>query len=697
MVASLSNKTIFGALTVDSISTTATTLIVQGAALQRADLHQYQDSAAAVLQGVTSAGQTYIGPALPAPGVYTAAITAASGTGTTATLTVASSMGLSVGQWIKVSGVTPTGYNGTYQITAVPAVNQVSYSNATTGAQTVAGTVSHGSAQLTVTPKNAYSVGLTVKGVASQQGNIQEWQSSTGGNLASVRSDGVIWSSQFIQSSATLYGAGLSISGGSITNVGKYRVSSSLLGSGAESPLVIGSPASGIQDPLTIVNSSSNPIFTINQAGKIYDPDPASPGLVVSAAPSAPVAITAISGSGTVVTYTVATNANPFVVGQIVSITGATTTAYNLTSVAIASVTNTTFTVANAATGATSTATATPAAQTGNLQEWHSTAGAVLASINSTGGATFTGGSLVLSNATSNRINFGVNGVAAPTFTSYSAGTKLVLWDGIGASTAGYALGVEGSNMWFSVDSTTQGYKWYGGTTLAASLTGAGALTLVGDLTVSGGDIFTAAATASTLFSTTTTGNVAIAGGLTTGTFTAGATGSTGAVSLFPATGAQNITLGGATTGTVTLGSTLATAVQLPTGKTKIGQTTLVQGGAVSITLPTLAGTLYASGNTDVALLDGGTNASLTAANGGVVYSNATAMAITAAGTSGQVLTSNGAAAPTWQAVTVSGYVSQTNGTVTTAATGSTVVRNITLSTSAPSGGIDGDVWMQYS
>lgn len=52
---------------------------------------------------------------------------------------------------------------------------------------------------------------------------------------------------------------------------------------------------------------------------------------------------------------------------------------------------------------------------------------------------------------------------------------------------------------------------------------------------------------------------------------------------------------------------------------------------------------------TDVALGAGGTNASLTAANGGVVYSNATAMAITAAGTQDQVLKSNGAAAPTWQ------------------------------------------------
>ena len=51
-----------------------------------------------------------------------------------------------------------------------------------------------------------------------------------------------------------------------------------------------------------------------------------------------------------------------------------------------------------------------------------------------------------------------------------------------------------------------------------------------------------------------------------------------------------------------------------------------------------------------------------------------------------------------WDIVAFSAnVVSKTNGTVTTADTSSTVVRNITLSTSTPSGGIDGDVWLQYT
>ena len=41
--------------------------------------------------------------------------------------------------------------------------------------------------------------------------------------------------------------------------------------------------------------------------------------------------------------------------------------------------------------------------------------------------------------------------------------------------------------------------------------------------------------------------------------------------------------------------------------------------------------------------------------------------------------------------------VSRVDGTVTSANTSATVVRNITLSTSEPTGGIDGDVWLKYT
>jgi hypothetical protein len=45
----------------------------------------------------------------------------------------------------------------------------------------------------------------------------------------------------------------------------------------------------------------------------------------------------------------------------------------------------------------------------------------------------------------------------------------------------------------------------------------------------------------------------------------------------------------------------------------------------------------------------------------------------------------------------LNGKVDKVNGTVTTASTTSTVVRNITLSTADPSGGTDGQVWLKYT
>ena len=79
--------------------------------------------------------------------------TGASGNGTTATLTFATpnTPVYTVGTQITVSGVTPSGYNGTYTVT-VSSNGSVSYANTTTGTQTVAGTIS------SPTPAGTYSV-----------------------------------------------------------------------------------------------------------------------------------------------------------------------------------------------------------------------------------------------------------------------------------------------------------------------------------------------------------------------------------------------------------------------------------------------------------------------------------------------------------------------------------------------------------
>jgi hypothetical protein len=90
------------------------------------------------------------------------ATTAASGNGTTATITFAAqSIAPVVGTLVTVAGVTPTGYNGNYTVTA-SSTTSISYANATTGSQTVAGTVvfaSGGSALACVPSSGAFSGG----------------------------------------------------------------------------------------------------------------------------------------------------------------------------------------------------------------------------------------------------------------------------------------------------------------------------------------------------------------------------------------------------------------------------------------------------------------------------------------------------------------------------------------------------------
>jgi hypothetical protein len=90
------------------------------------------------------------------------------------------------------------------------------------------------------------------------------------------------------------------------------------------------------------------------------------------------------------------------------------------------------------------------------------------------------GGNIYLNSATGNRIDFNGNGVAAPAFTTRSAGTKLVLYPNVGASSVDFALGIESNNMWFStVDNTNGGFKWYHGTTNTMSLLSTGILSVV--------------------------------------------------------------------------------------------------------------------------------------------------------------------------------------------------------------------------
>jgi hypothetical protein len=68
------------------------------------------------------------------------ATTGASGNGITATITFSGTTVYAIGSAVTISGMSPAGYNGTYTITG-SAAGSISYLNATTGSQTVSGTI----------------------------------------------------------------------------------------------------------------------------------------------------------------------------------------------------------------------------------------------------------------------------------------------------------------------------------------------------------------------------------------------------------------------------------------------------------------------------------------------------------------------------------------------------------------------------
>ena len=102
-------------------------------------------------------------------------------------------------------------------------------------------------------------------------------------------------------------------------------------------------------------------------------------------------------------------------------------------------------------------------------------------------------------------------------------------------------------------------------------------------------------------------------------------------------------------------GTTLVapTGTLLPVANGGTGVATLTGiaygNGTSAFTAASTAQVLSVIGTVPIA--NGGTNSTATPTAGGAAYGTGTAYAVTAAGTTGQVLTSNGASAPTWSVV----------------------------------------------
>jgi hypothetical protein len=119
-------------------------------------------------------------------------------------------------------------------------------------------------------------------------------------------------------------------------------------------------------------------------------------------------------------------------------------------------------------------------------------------------------GQVYLNGASSNRIDFSSQGTGDPAFNAPTAGTKVVLYPAAGASATDYAIGISPATLWQSIPSTDAAmmFKWFGGTTTLAALSGSGNMEISGDLAVNGGDITTSAGTFNLVNSTATTVNL---------------------------------------------------------------------------------------------------------------------------------------------------------------------------------------------
>jgi hypothetical protein len=162
--------------------------IITGQAQQVGDYVQYRNGGTTIQGGRNANAQIFTGSTAPLTTAVGGATTAASGNGTTATLTTTSNHNLAIGDRITVAGVTPTAYNGTFIVTAA-ATNSVSYASTATGAQTVAGTVSV-DAQASITARSAGTTVLVVQAAASQVSVLTAWRNSSGSTMASINSTG---------------------------------------------------------------------------------------------------------------------------------------------------------------------------------------------------------------------------------------------------------------------------------------------------------------------------------------------------------------------------------------------------------------------------------------------------------------------------------------------------------------------------
>lgn len=256
----------------------------RGAVNQIANLQEWQNSSATVIAAITPTGQGVFTNTTPiASSAVSQSITAVTYTSTTATYTYsATAQTILLGEYVKIAGVVPSGYNGTYQVTAVATVSAgTSYSftisNSTNATVTTGTGTVFPSASVSIATQNKAHTGLIIKAVSGQTASTMEIQDSAGNPTTWWDSSGGMTASQAVVS--TLYSGGF-------MNTGTRGYFNATTFTPSVSPIVVRGAASQTADLQQWQNSSGTVLSNIRPDGTIAAPyfdNPAASGSYLQA------------------------------------------------------------------------------------------------------------------------------------------------------------------------------------------------------------------------------------------------------------------------------------------------------------------------------------------------------------------------------------------------------------------------------
>jgi len=288
-----------------------------------------------------------------------------------------------------------------------------------------------------------------------------------------------------------------------------------------------------------------------------------------------------------------------------------------------------------------------------------------------------------------NTLVFNSNGVGDPTFTTRSIGTKIVLYQAVGASAVDFAIGIGSQALWMSVQGGGESFRWYHGQTNTMTLSSS---TLTAPNFSGVGTLLTALNATNLASGTVSTAR--LGSGAASALNVLRGDGTWASPFWFNHGGTLASTIGNTGGGVILLGNPEPSIVLKNTNGSAGNQSSYITsfGAAGTIVWQLLndvgtAGinffTVTRSGNTATNVTFTSTAFNLAVGSGGLQLNGA-------AGTTGQVLTSNGAAAaPTWNTPSAAA------GTLT----GTTLASNVVSSslTSIAAGATVGGIPVGYS